>query len=516
METHSSISHAIETESLEASQAPGKTPISHAQLVFVLIIAAVFLDVVDFSIIQVALPTIREQFAVSLADSQWLVGAYGITMAGFLMLSGRAGDIYGQKNLFIAGIVLFTLASLAGGFAPSFLFLVASRAIQGIGAAISSVTALAIFIELFPEGNERNKALGIFVAVLSAGFAAGAIAGGILTVSLGWRSVMFVNVPIGAVTALLSQKYLSSSKGRLVNSRLDLPGALSLTSGLMILVYGLTNAGNDGLFTLSAIIPLVIASLVLAGFVAIENRSKDPLVPFEFLRRGSVLVANVLGLIIGAIIVGLTFIFTVYLQQILGFSALYAGLGVLPGAIIFFVVGGWGASRFTNKFGVRKVLVASTILVTLGSLLLTEISPSGNYFGILPGFIIFALGGSIGMPALNIAAFAGTKPGEEGLASGLISTSMRIGFPLGLALLLTIASATGSGAVGLSNPSASVAAAVVLGFRYALFASAILGTLGVIVALKIKEPPRFFARNSEQNVNPDPAKPAANDYSKVV
>lgn len=474
----------------ENADIPIARKISHARVVFGLVITAVFLDIVDFSIIQVALPTIRGQFLVSLADSQWLIGAYGITMAGFLMLSGRAGDIYGQKKFFIIGVTLFTIASLTGGFAPSFLFLVASRAVQGIGAAISSVTALAIFIELFPEGNERNKALGIFVAVLSAGFAAGSIAGGVLTVVFGWRSVMFVNVPIGAAAAILSQKYLSKDGGRLRNSRLDLPGALSLTSGLMLLVYGLTNAGNTGFSTASAIIPISLSLIVLAGFVAIEARSKAPLMPLGFLRRGSVLIANILGLLIGAIIVGLTFIFTVYLQQILGYSALYAGLGSLPGAIIFFVVGGWGASRFVNRFGVRRVLVVSTVLITAGSLFLTEISTKGSYLSVLPGLVLFALGGSMGMPALNIAAFAGTKPGEEGLASGLISTSMRVGFPLGLALLLTIAGAASSGAIGATDTSASVAAAVVLGFRYALFASAILGILGIIVALKIKDGPR--------------------------
>ena len=478
---------------------PNITPrlIPHAKLVFTLVITAVFLDVVDFSIVQVALPTIRDQFAVSLADSQWLIGAYGITMAGLLMISGRAGDIYGQKKLFISGIVLFTLASLTGGFASSFLFLVTSRAIQGIGAAISSVTALAIFIELFPEGPQRNKALGIFVAVLSAGFAAGAVAGGILTVSLGWRSVMFVNVPLGAVAAVLSQKYLADDKGRLQNRHLDIPGALSLTSGLMLLVYGLTNAGNVGFSAPSAVVPTITSITILMLFVAIEIRSKAPLVPLGFLRRGSVLSANVLGLIIGAIVAGLSFIFTVYLQQILGYSPLYAGLGVLPGAIIFFVVGGWGASRFVNLLGVRKVLVMSTALVALGSLALTNISPHGSYIDAVPGLILFALGGSIGMPSLNMAAFAGTKPGEEGLASGLISTSMRVGFPLGLALLLTVAAAA-SGAIGLANPSASAAASVVLGFRYALFAAAALGILGVLVALKIKDPPRFSPENGSQ------------------
>ncbi len=204
---------------------------SHSRMVLALIIIAGFLDVIDFSIVQVALPTIRTELTVSLAESQWIVGAYGLTMAGFLMLSGRAGDVYGQKKLFVFGIILFSTASLTGGLAPSLLPLIISRGVQGVGAAISSVTAFAILIATFPEGRERNRALGIFVAVLSAGFAAGSIAGGFLTATFGWRSVMFVNVPIGAVGAVLSQKFLPVSGGRAVERRLDLPGALTITSG---------------------------------------------------------------------------------------------------------------------------------------------------------------------------------------------------------------------------------------------------------------------------------------------
>src|SRR5881628_3122781 len=466
---------------------PSNTPspariITHARLTFTLIIAAVFLDVVDFSIIQVALPSIRTQFIVSLADSQWIVGAYGITMAGFLLLSGRAGDIYGQKKLFISGIVLFTIASMTGGFATSLLFLVVSRAIQGIGAAISTVTAFAIFIGLFPEGNERNSALGIFIAVLSAGFAAGSVAGGILTVTFGWRSVMFINVPIGIVAAVLSQRYLPNAAGRLLNGHLDLPGALTVTGGLLLLVYGLTNAANS--FTsLETIIPLALSIVALAAFVAIESASKAPLMPLSFLRRGTILTANLLSLILGATVAGLSFILTIYLQQVLGYSAELAGAGFLPGAIIFFVVGGWGASRLVNRFGIRRVLVGSAGLIAAGSALLVGISPNGDYFGILPGMILWSLGASIGFPAINVAAIAGTKHGEEGLASGLITSSTRLGFPLGFAVLLTIAAAT--------DPAPD-AAGVVTGFRYAIAAAALLGVFGVLVALRIKEPPKTY------------------------
>ena len=467
-------------EEIDHGQEVGKN-VAHAKLIFALIIAAVFLDVVDFSIVQVALPSIQNEFFAPLADVQWVIGAYGITTAGFLMLSGRAGDIYGQKKLFISGIILFVIASFTGGLAPSLLFLIISRAVQGIGAAITTVTAFALFIELFPEGRERNKALGIFVAVLSAGFAAGAVSGGFLTGTFGWRSVMFINVPIGIAAAILLQKYLPSSKGRLLNAHLDLPGAMTVTTGLILLVYVLTNAANVGFSSLQTILPLASSLFILAGFVAIESRSKAPLMPLSFLRRGTILTANILGLVLASTIVGISFIITIYLQQILGYSPFYAGLGSLPGAMIFFIVGGWGASRFVNRYGVRKTLVMSTILITIGTALLLTISANGNYFGILPGMIVWALGASIGFPALNIAALSGTKPGEEGLASGLINTSTRIGFPLGLAVLLTIAT--------VMTP-AQTASGIVTGFRYALIVAATLGLLGVFIASRIKETPK--------------------------
>ena len=238
--------------------------VQHARLIFALIIMASFLDIIDFSIVQVALPTIRTQFLVTLADSQWIIGAYGLTLAGFLMLMGRAGDVYGQKKIFTAGIVLFTIASMAGGLAPSLLVLIIFRALQGIGAAMSTVTAFAIFIRIFPEGPQRNRALGVLVAVLSAGFAAGAVAGGALTVAFGWRSVMFVNVPIGIVAAALSQRFLPKTEGWLKNQRLDVPGAIAVTLGTILLVFGLTNAATSGFDSLDTIVPLGLSVLVLA------------------------------------------------------------------------------------------------------------------------------------------------------------------------------------------------------------------------------------------------------------
>lgn len=457
----------------------------HVKLIFALIIAAAFLDVVDFSIIQVALPTIREQFFISLPDSQWIVGAYGLTLAGFLLLSGRAGDIYGQKKLFVIGVAIFTIASLAGGLAPSLLSLIVSRSIQGVGAAISTVTALAIFTSIFPEGNQRNKALGILVAVLSAGFAAGSITGGILTAAFGWRSVMFVNVPIGAATVILSLRYLPKRGGRMRNGRLDLPGSLSATGGTILFVYALTNASTDGFFSLPTLLPLVLSIVILAGFVVIESRAKTPLVSINFLRRSSFLSANVLSLIVAAASGGLGFIVTIYMQQILGYSALSTGFAFLPSALVFLVVGGWGSSRLVDRFGVKSVLLMSMALVVVGNAVLTQISVMGNLFIIEFGTALWALGASIGFPALYIVALTGTKPGEEGLASGIITTSQRIGFPLGLAVLVTVASAISSQSIGAGG-SSTLAAVTVLGFRYAFLAATILSIIGLGIVFLMK------------------------------
>jgi MFS family permease len=444
------------------------------------------MDVIDASIVTVALPTIRNQFAASLADSQWIIGAYAITLAGFLMLMGRAGDVYGQKRVFVWGVVLFTVASFLGGLAPSLLFLILSRAVQGIGAAMTTVTAFALFIGLFPEGKQRNRALGLLVAIISGGFAAGAVAGGVLTVTLGWRSVMYVNVPIGIATALLFQRLLPSAPGWAKGQRLDVPGALTVTAGIILLVYGLTNAAAVGFGSELTAIPLVLSAVILAGFVAIESRTKHPLVPLSFLRRGSILVSNTLALALTSMVGGIAFILTIYLQEILGYSALYAGLGTLPGALIFFLVGGWGASRVIGRLGARKTLLISTALVTAGVVMLLPISPQGSYFGILPGMSVWALGASIGFPAVNIAAVSGTKRGEEGLASGVVNTSFRIGFPLGLAVFLTVAGAFDPlGAIGATGAAAT--AGVVVGFQYALAAGALLGVLAFALASRIRD-----------------------------
>lgn len=463
---------------MHGSSAGAGSSFSHIRLIFLIVIAAYFMDIIDASIVTVALPSIRTEFAASIADSQWIYGAYTITLAGTLMLMGRAGDVFGQKKIFTIGLVVFSAASFTGGLAPSLLSLVISRLVQGIGAAMTTVTAFAIFIGLFAEGPERNKAFGYITAVLSGGFAAGALAGGVLTTFLGWRWVMFVNVPIGVAALVLCQRYLPGGKGWLQSQHLDVPGALTVTSGTILLVYGLTNAAGVGFGSLLTVAPLLLSVAMLAGFLVIESRSKAPLMPLSFIRRGSVLAANATALVLTSVVGGIGFIVPLYFQNILGYSALDSGLLTLPPALIFFVVGGWGASRMVNRFGARRTILLSSALIALGTLLLTPMSPTGNAFTLMPGLLVWALGASVGFTAVNIAAVAGTKHGEEGLAAGVVNTSFRVGFPVGLAVLLTVGSAF--------DPPSS-AAGVVAGFQVAMVAASLLGVLGFIIALRLRD-----------------------------
>ena len=454
------------------------SPVPHVRLIFFLVIIAYFMDIIDASIVTVALPSIRVEFAASIADSQWIYGAYAITLAGVLLLMGRVGDIYGQKKVFVSGLIIFTIASFTGGIAPSLLSLIISRSIQGVGAAMTTVTAFAIFIRIFPEGPERNKALGYIVAVLAGGFAAGAVVGGALTTFLGWRWVMFINVPIGIVAAVLCQRTFPTGGGWVQNRHLDVPGTLTVTSGIVLLIYGLTNAAGIGFADVPTLVPLIASALVLGLFLLIESRSKNPLMPLSFIRRGSVLTANILALVLTSVVGGVGFIIPVYFQNILHYSALDSGLLTLPPALIFLIVGGFVASRLVNKYGAKKILLLSSGLVAIGTLFLTPMSPNGNPFILMPGFLIWALGASIGFPAINIAAVAGTKPGEEGLASGIVNTSSRIGFPVGLAVLLTIA--------GAFDPPSSPAG-IVAGFQVAVVAASLISVLGFLIATRLKD-----------------------------
>src|SRR5215469_18571808 len=359
-----------------------KTGSSRRSLVLAIVILAQIMVILDFTIVQLALPSIGREFGVSVNGLQWIVTTYGLTLGGFLMLSGRVGDIYGHKRLFIIGVLLFSLASLIGGLAPSEIVLIVARVVQGLGAAMASATGLSILVAAFPEGKARNRALSVFAAATGSGFAAGMVLGGIITATLGWRWVFDINVPIGLVVSLLSIKYISSTTRRTYEHKhLDIFGAVSVTAGLMLLVYSLNIAQNIGIGSLETLELLLSSVIVLAAFLLIEYRSKAPLMPLGFLRRSSIFGANAVGLLQAAAFVAMVFILTNYLQQVRGYSAFSAGLAFIPMGVVFLVVSGFLSTRFINRFGVKPVIISGMALQTIGYLFLSQISLTESYFG---------------------------------------------------------------------------------------------------------------------------------------
>ena len=479
----------IEDQKSNSSTSTRAGSSSRRSLVLALVILAQFMVVIDFTIVQVALPSIGREVGVSINGLQWIVTAYSLTWAGFLLLSGRMGDIYGHKRLFIIGVLLFSLASLTGGLAPSEIVLIVARGLQGLGAAMAAATGLSILVAAFPEGKERNRVLGVIAAASGSGFAAGMILGGVITTTFGWRWIFDINVPTGLVVSLLSIKYISSITHRRTreHKHFDIFGAVSVTAGLMLLVYSLNVAQNIGIGSLLTLELLLSSVVVLAAFVLIEYRSKAPLMPLGFLRRSSIFEANAVGLLQVAASVGMIFILTNYFQQMLGYSALSAGLAFVPLGVVFLVVSGFLSARLVNRFGVKPILISGMILQTICYLLLSRISLTENYLGLLGPILLNGVGTGLGFTAINIAALTGTKRGEEGLASGLINTSRQIGGPIGLAILLTVANFETPGQTGQLVVQSATAAAIVTGFGYAFWAAALLTGIGIIFAALLKQ-----------------------------
>jgi EmrB/QacA subfamily drug resistance transporter len=471
---------AIETARDETKVAT-KSP--RSSIILALLAIAQLVIVLDFSIVQIALPTIRDQLGISLADSQWIVSAYGLTFAGLLLLSGRMSDVYGRRRLFNIGLVIFALSSLAGALAPSELVLIAARAIQGIGAAMASATSLSLLVVSFAEGPERNRALSVFSAVQSAAFAAGVILGGVLTASFGWRSIFFINVPIGIAGAILTTRFIPESRDQGATKHLDLPGAITVTAGLSLLVYALTIAASMSLLSFETLSLLGVAAVILAGFFVIEQRSKNPLMPLSFLRRSTVFTANAIAVLLVSTMSSVIFLLTIFLQQLQGFSALDAGIAFVPTAFVFLVGSGFLSARFVTRFGMRPVLIASMALLTIGFLFLSRITLGTPFLtALLPWMLVASTGAAFGWTAFYIAGLSGARKGEEGLASGIVNTSTQMGGPVGLAIAVTIASVVASRFVGqIGVPSATVA-----GFSYAFLADAIMTVLAIIFAVFLK------------------------------
>jgi EmrB/QacA subfamily drug resistance transporter len=443
---------------------------------------AQFMVILDLSIVNVALPSIQSSLNFTSADLQWVVDAYAITFAGFLMLGGRAADRLGQRRVFVAALGLFALTSLAGGAAQSQEMLVAARAIQGLSCAFMAASSLAIITSSFPPGPQLHRAIALWAAMNGAGGAAGTLFGGIITQAVSWRWVLLINPPIGLAAALVAWSVVSDRRRPGDGRGFDLGGALSLTLGQMVLVYGVVQAGLRGWHAAGALIPILIGLALLALFGLIESRiAADPLIPFRELTK-PLTVANGIVLLFSAALFPMWYLSSLYLQQVLGLSPLHAGLTFLPMALTIMLVAS-RAGKLVSRFGVRAVLGGGLTMMSAAMLLFTKIAASGSaiVYIVIPGLLMAA---GIGMSIVpsTIAATQGAKPGQAGLASGLVNTSRQIGGGLGIAVLITLATAHSSHLIGVGH---AVPQALTDGFRLAYFVGAGLALAAAVVTFTL-------------------------------
>jgi EmrB/QacA subfamily drug resistance transporter len=442
-----------------------------------LLCVAQFMVVLDASIVNVALPSIGRALDFSQENLSWVVNAYVLTFGGFLLLGGRLADLLGRRRVFIFGLLLFALASLVGGFSDSEGMLIAARAVQGLGAAILSPAALSIVTTTFADGAERNKALGVWVAVAGSGGAAGVLLGGVLTDGLGWEWVLWVNVPIGIAAAAIAPTLVAESRSEAATRSFDLAGAFSVTAGLSVMVYALVDATDAGWGSTQTIGLLALAAVLLAAFVAIESRSKAPLVPFRIFRLRTLTGANVVGLLIGASLFSMFFFISLYMQQVLDYSAIKAGLSYLPLALTIILTAGV-ASQLVTRVGFKPVLAVGMAFIAAGLIWFSQVSVGGGYVSdILGPSLLAAIGLGAAFVPDTIAAVSGVEPREAGLASGLINTSQQVGGALGLAVLATVANSTTQNATGPPLETLNE------GFQDAFLAGAGIAILGVIATL---------------------------------
>ncbi len=444
-----------------------------------LILLVQFMVVLDIAIVNVALPSIQTDLGFSQENLQWVVSAYALMFGGFLLLGGRVADIVGRRRVFIAGLIVFTAASLLSGLAWSEGSLIAARAVQGLGAAAITPAALSILSTTFAEGKERNAALGAWGAVGAFGAVAGVLLGGILTDWLSWEWIFYVNVPVGLVGLALAPVLLAESRDARVKS-FDVPGATLVTAGLVALVYGITQANDYGWASFETVAVFTLAAALLGAFVGWELRVQEPLMRFGIFRLRTLSGANAAGLIMGTAMFSMFLMLTLYMQQVLGYSAMKTGvayLAVAGTAILWSAV----AAQLVTRVGVKPVLVAGMAFLTAGLLYFTQVSVDGSYLDdLLPGLLLIAVGIGFSFVPISIAALAGVEPSEAGLASGLINTSQQIGGALGIAALSAIATSTSEDAVATGS---AVPAALTDGFQAAFAVAAVIAFAGVLVSL---------------------------------
>ncbi len=477
-------------------EASAHTPDPHRWQALTVVCVAFFMTVLDVSIVNVALPSIKNSLHVGESSLQWVLIAYTITFGGLLLLGGRAADLLGRRRMFMIGTGLFAAASLACGLAGSMGVLVAARAVQGIGAAIISPATLSIITTTFDEGAERNKALGIWGAMGGSGAAAGVLFGGILTKYAGWEWVFFVNVPVAVLVLLVTRSVVRESRITGIKG-FDVAGATTITTSLALLVYAISKAPDVGWGSARTIGLLAAAAVLLVAFVLIETRQSDPMVPFSIFRTKTVTGANVAGFLLGAVVFSNFFLLTLYVQQVLGYSALKTGLTFLATAGTVVVVAG-PSQALVTKVGPRPVMAAGLTLITGGMIFYAQIPVHASFVtDLLPGYLMVGVGMAFSFIPMSIAALAGVQPQEAGLASGLINTSQQIGGALGVAIAATVAFTHTN---TLIKAGESVASAQTSGFALGFYVIAGFGAAAVVATLALVRSDEVVVESSAEPV----------------
>ena len=445
----------------------------YGRLQLVLILTAVFMVVLDFSIVNVALASIERELHFGASSVQWVVTGYAITFGGLLVLGGKAADLYGRRRLFVAGLLVFSIASLAGGLAQGPVLLVASRLVQGAGAAMVAPAALSLITTGFPEGPTRARALGAYGATASLGFVAGQVLGGTLVQLTSWRAVFLVNVPVGLVAALLARRVLTESRLSAVRRHLDVGGAVLVTVAIAALVFAVSEAGHAGLGSPAVLMGLALAAAAAAGFFVVEQRHPEPLVPPRLLKGHGLRTAGALMVLLGLWNGGELLVLSLYLQQVLHDSPLASGLVVAPQGVIGFTAGVFGA-RLMRRFGLQGLTVLACAAALLGFIFLTQLPGGGSYSPALTAVMLVGFGTAATAFVSMVGASSGVPDDDQGFVGGAINTSRQIGAAIGAALLPAIAEA-------VSPPGAAVSVA---GDRAAMLAGAVVAGVAVLIALR--------------------------------
>ncbi len=456
-------------------------------LVLAVTVVAQFMVIVDVSVVNVALPSIKHDLHFSQESLQWVITAYSILFGGTLLLGGRLADLLGRRRLFMAGVGVFTLGSLLSGLAWSEGALIGTRALQGLGGALLAPAALSIIVTTFREGRERNVALGVWGAASGIGGAVGVLLGGVLTSYLSWSWIFFVNLPVGAAVLAVSPWLVSESRAALAHRHFDVFGAGSITAGLMVLVYAITRAGQHGWSNAETVELLAAAAALIVVFVGIEARSPAPLLPLRIFRLRTLSAANTIMLVVGATSFGQFFLLTLYLQEVLRYSAIQTGVAFIAIAATIVAVANVGQA-LTTRLGARPVLSAGLLLTAAGGAFYVRMPADGHYFwNVFPGLLVSGIGLALSFVPVTIAGLTGVQPADAGVASGLINTSRQIGGAVGLAAMTTIASTATSHYAHSRAVGAFSGPALAHGFQVAFYAVIGLALAGAALAAAFVE-----------------------------